>query len=180
MKFNRQEESVKQSAQAIRLLLLDVDGVMTDGRLYYSDAGEEIKAFSTLDGHGIKMLRKSGVEVGIITGRTSRLLARRSEELGIELLYQGREDKLNVLEEILDQQQLDKEHIAYAGDDFPDLPVLLCVGLSFSVPAGHEDVRQRVDAITDAGGGLGAVREITDFILRSQGKYKQLLPVASD
>jgi 3-deoxy-D-manno-octulosonate 8-phosphate phosphatase (KDO 8-P phosphatase) len=176
MKFNATEQTVRDAASAIKLLLLDVDGVLTDGRLYYSNSGEEMKAFSTLDGHGIKMLRQNGVEVGIITGRQSELLARRAAELGISLLYQGREDKLNVFADILAERQLSREQIAYAGDDFPDLPVLTAVGLSFSVPAGHPDVRMRVDAITDAEAGLGAVREIGDFILQCQDKYQQLLP----
>lgn len=176
MIFNSDQQTVQDAAREIRLLLLDVDGVLTDGQLYFSNSGEEMKAFSTLDGHGIKMLRKSDIEVGIITGRTSALLGKRAADLGIELLYQGREDKHNVLEEIVQQQRLATSAIAFAGDDFPDLPVLKTVGLSFSVPAGHEDVRSAVHAVTSAEGGKGAVREICDFILRCQDKYAQHLP----
>lgn len=175
MLFNLEQQQVQDAAKRISLLLLDVDGVMTDGRLYFSNSGEELKAFSTLDGHGIKMLQQCGVKVGIISGRTSNLLAKRASDLGIELLYQGREDKLNALNEILAQLSLDPEAIAYAGDDFPDLPVMLTVGLAFSVPDGHPDVRQRAHAVTSTGGGSGAVREITDFILQCQDKYQQFL-----
>lgn len=176
MQFNFDQQAAHDAAREIRLLLLDVDGVLTDGQLYFTNSGEEMKAFSTLDGHGIKMLRKSGIDVGIITGRTSALLSKRASDLGIELLYQGREDKHNVLQEIIQQQQIDPGAIAFAGDDFPDLPVLKAVGLSFSVPAGHEDVRRVVHAVTSAEGGKGAVREICDFILRCQEKYAQHLP----
>ena len=157
------------------MLLLDVDGVLTDGRLYFTDSGEEMKTFSTLDGHGIKMLIKSGIGVGIITGRTSNIVSKRAADLGIDLLYQGREDKRVVLGEILAQRSLRPEQIAYAGDDFPDLGAMRCAGLAFSVPDGHEDVRSSAHAITTSNAGQGAVREICDFILKCQGKYQQHL-----
>jgi len=173
MQFNLAESTLVEMASRVELLLLDVDGVLTDGRLYFTNSGDEIKSFSTLDGHGIKMLRQGGVETGIITGRTSTLLERRARDLGIELLYQGREDKLAVLDEILAGRAIDRTRVAYAGDDFPDLPVLRAVGLSFSVPAGHPDVRARVHAVTGFAGGAGAVREICDFILKARGDYAQ-------
>ena len=115
------------------------------------------------------MLMRTGVAVGIITGRTSNIVSKRASDLGIEILYQGREDKIDVLREISTTEDIDLSSIAYAGDDLPDLPVLQAVGLSFSVPGAHSDVKEAVDVVTTRGGGEGAVREITDFILTSQG-----------
>ena len=175
MLFNKPQHDVETAAGSIALLLLDVDGVLTDGKLYFSNSGDEIKAFSTLDGHGIKMLMRSGIEVGIVTGRTSQLLSKRAADLGISLLYQGREDKHKVLADIVQDRDTPLAAIAYAGDDFPDLPVMRQVGLAFSVPAGHPDVRASAHAVTGAAGGEGAVREIADFILRCQNKYQQHL-----
>lgn len=168
MLFSIKREQASEAAAKIKLLLLDVDGVLTDGKLYFSNSGEESKAFHSLDGHGIKMLMRTGVAVGIITGRNSNIVAKRASDLGIDILYQGREDKINVLGEIVASREIPLGAIAYAGDDLPDLPVLQAVGLSFSVPAAHGDVKEAVNAITSRGGGEGAVREITDFILASQ------------
>ncbi len=173
MKFNSDPESTKKAASQIKLLLLDVDGVLTDGRLFFTDYGDEIKAFHSLDGHGIKMLTQSEINVGIISGRRSALLIKRASELGIKLLYQGRENKLDALAEIQKKTKLGNEKICYVGDDLPDLSVLKVVGLSFSVPNGHADIRSAVHAVTDAPGGMGAVREISDFLLKSQDKYEQ-------
>lgn len=175
MNFNSNPESLLKTASNIKLLLLDVDGVLTDGRLYFSNTGEESKAFHSLDGQGIKMLMSTGVGVGIITGRNSKLLEKRAADLGIELLYQGREDKLNVLNEICDNTEIESQTICYAGDDLPDLPVLRTVGLSFSVPGGHSSIRAAVDAVTDTPGGEGAVREITDYLLQAQGNLDAFL-----
>jgi 3-deoxy-D-manno-octulosonate 8-phosphate phosphatase (KDO 8-P phosphatase) len=171
MKLNIELESLTAAAKNISLLLLDVDGVLTDGRLYFSNSGEEIKAFHSLDGHGIKMLMSVGIEVGIITGRTSVLLEKRAHDLGIEILYQGREDKLQALAEIMTATGLDSAQICYVGDDLPDLPVIKTVGLGFSVPQGHPELTAAADAVTKAAGGMGAVREISDFLLKSQNKY---------
>ena len=170
MQFNLEQESLKFSASKIRLLALDVDGVLTDGRLYFSNSGEETKAFHSLDGHGIKMLLSAGVDVGIITGRTSLLVENRAKDLGIEILYQGREDKLQALNEIVANKDYPLEQVAYVGDDLPDLPAIQSVGLGFSVPNGHADVRAAAAAVTATAGGSGAVREITDFIIKSQNK----------
>ncbi|HIF74146.1 MAG TPA: phenylphosphate carboxylase subunit delta [Porticoccaceae bacterium] len=174
MKFNHDIKALTKTACQTRLLLLDVDGILTDGRLYFYNSGEEIKAFNSLDGHGIKMLISAGVDVGIITGRTSEIIKKRSADLGITILLQGREDKLNALREMQSQVNYSDAEIAYAGDDFPDLPVLKTVGLSFSVPNGHIDIREAVHAVTESNGGMGAVREITDFILKAQNKYPQI------
>ncbi|MEX0963594.1 MAG: phenylphosphate carboxylase subunit delta [Pseudohongiellaceae bacterium] len=169
MLFSVTKQQALEAARKIKLLLLDVDGILTDGRLYFSNSGEEIKAFHSLDGHGIKMLMNAGIAVGIITGRNSSIVAKRAADLGIEILYQGREDKIDVLTEISGQRGFALESIGYAGDDLPDLPVLQAVGLSFSVPGAHPSVQDAVDIVTTRGGGEGAVREISDFILHAQG-----------
>lgn len=170
MHFSIPEQQATELASKIRLLLLDVDGILTDGQLYFSNSGEESKAFHSLDGHGIKMLMAAGVPVGIITGRNSNIVAKRAADLGIDILYQGREDKIDVLKEISDSHGYTLDSICYAGDDLPDLPVLKAVGLSFSVPGAHSSTQAAVHGITTRGGGEGAVREITDFILSAQGK----------
>ena len=171
MIFSNSKEQAIESASKVRLVLLDVDGILTDGRLYFSNSGEESKAFHSLDGHGIKMLKRAGVAVGIITGRKSTIVTNRASDLGIDILYQGREDKIDVLTEIIATTGITADAIAYAGDDLPDLPVLQAVGLSFSVPGAHPDVKGAVSAITARGGGEGAVREITDFILNAQANH---------
>lgn len=159
----------------IRLLLLDVDGVLTDGRLYFSEDGQESKAFNTLDGHGIKMLTKSGVEVGIITGRQSELVARRARDLGVKLLIQGREDKFTALRELLQEFPCDMYEIAFMGDDYPDLTVMTRVGLALSVPNAAVPVRERAHWQSHARGGEGAVREACDMIMRAQGNFEHAL-----
>lgn len=171
MKFNKDDATVKSAAAGIKLLLLDVDGILTDGHLYFTNSGEEFKSFHTLDGHGIKMLISIGVDVGIITGRQSEIVRKRCADLGIQILYQGREDKLAALNEIMSSKSIPPGAIAYAGDDLPDLPVLRAVGLSFSVPDGHGAVTTEVHAITDARGGNGAVREITDYLIEARNLY---------
>lgn len=176
------ENNIVQKAQAIRLLLLDVDGVLTDGRLYFSNSGDQCKAFHTLDGHGLKMLQQSGVQVGIITGRRSELLAKRAEDLGITLLVQGREDKLTALEELLREQSplikcenISFENIAFMGDDWPDLPVMLKVGLALTVINAHEEVVQRAHWCSRRQGGEGAVREACDWLMQAQGTFTHAL-----
>ena len=171
MIFSNSEGQAIESASKVRLLLLDVDGILTDGRLYFSNSGEESKAFHSLDGHGIKMLMRAGIPVGIITGRESNVVTKRAADLGIDILYQGREDKIDVLKEIITNKGIEAHAIAYAGDDLPDLPVLQAVGLSFSVPGAHPDIKGAVNAITTRCGGEGAVREITDFILNAQASH---------
>lgn len=172
-------ENILKKAQKIKLLLLDVDGVLTDGRLFLSDSGEEIKAFNTLDGQGIKMLQKSGVQVGIITGRESTLVAARSKNLGINLLKQGREDKYTALEELRRENEslgkIELEEIAFMGDDYPDLLVMTRVGFAASVPSAAEAVKAHSHYITTLAGGEGAVREICDFIMRAQGTFDKAL-----
>lgn len=162
-------------AQRIKLLLLDVDGVLTDGRLYFSNQGDEYKAFSTLDGQGIKILQKSGVKVGIITGRSSHLVAKRASDLGIHILVQGREDKWDALQEILQEHPFALENIAFMGDDWPDLTVMCRVGLALTPANGHSSVVERAHWQSQARGGDGAVREACDLLMRAQNTFDALL-----
>lgn len=159
----------------IKLLLLDVDGVLTDGRLFFNNQGDEYKAFNTLDGHGIKMLQKSGVKVGIITGRTSDLVARRARDLGIGILVQGREDKWDALQEILREHPFSLDEIAFMGDDWPDLAVMVRVGLSLCVANAHPAVVERSHWQSIQRGGEGAVRSACDLLMQTQGTYDAAL-----
>lgn len=164
-----------RKARKIRLLVLDVDGVLTDGKLYFSSDGTESKAFNTLDGHGIKLLRKSGVEVAIITGRTSELVARRASDLGITQLVQGREDKLAALLELLKVNAIDLDAIAFMGDDYPDLTVMRRVGLALTVAGALPIMTENADWQSRQRGGEGAVREACDMIMQAQGTYQRAL-----
>ncbi len=157
-----------QRARNVRLLVLDVDGVLTDGKLYFLADGSEAKAFSTLDGQGIKMLMNSGVDVAIITGRTSSIVERRAANLGIEHVVQGREDKRTALDELLSSLQLSYDQVAYLGDDLPDLAPIRCVALGVAVANANSFVRQHAQAVTVLRGGEGAARELCEFIMAAQ------------
>ncbi len=148
--------------------MLDVDGVLTDGKLYFLADGSEAKAFSTLDGQGIKMLMNSGVNVAIITGRTSTIVERRAANLGIMHLIQGREDKRTALDELLSSLQLSYDQVAYLGDDLPDLAAIRCVALGVAVANANTFVRQHALAVTSLRGGEGAARELCEFIMAAQ------------
>jgi 3-deoxy-D-manno-octulosonate 8-phosphate phosphatase (KDO 8-P phosphatase) len=167
--------SVIESAKKIKLLLLDVDGVLTDGRLYYGNSGEEMKAFNIQDGLGIKLLQKGGVQVGIITGRVSQLLQRRADELGIDPVIQGREDKLTALNELLQNHAIQMDEIAFVGDDLPDLAVIRRVGLGITPANGSTANASDAHWQTDKRGGDGAVREVAEMILQAQGKLQSLV-----
>lgn len=156
-------------AKLIRLAAFDVDGVMTDGGLFLSDSGEETKRFNSLDGHGMKMLRASGVEVAIITGRTSRCVAARAEDLGIVHVFQGVENKHEAMIGLLNKLKLSRDATAYMGDDVVDLMVMRHVGLSISVPDSPRLVREHSDYVTQSRGGHGAVREACELIMSAQG-----------
>lgn len=164
-----------ERASRIRLAIFDVDGVLTDGRLYFLEDGTEMKAFNTLDGQGIKMLMASGVTTAIISGRNSPATERRARNLGIPHLYQGREDKLVVLDELLGQLGLSHEQVAHLGDDLPDLPVMRRVGLGMAVANANEFVRRHAHGVTQAKGGEGAAREYCELILRAQGNLDAAL-----
>jgi 3-deoxy-D-manno-octulosonate 8-phosphate phosphatase (KDO 8-P phosphatase) len=158
-----------QRAREVKLAVFDVDGVLTDGRLYFLADGTEFKTFNTLDGHGIKMLIGSGVRTAIISGRSTPVVERRARNLGIHHLYQGREDKLVVLEELCGELGIDLSHVAYLGDDLPDLPVIRRVGLGMSVASADGFVREHSHGVTRARGGEGAAREFCELIMRAQG-----------
>ncbi len=160
---------LQSRARLIRLMAFDVDGVMTDGGLYLSDSGEEFKRFNTLDGHGLKMLRASGVEAAIITGRTSRCVAARAQNLGIMHVFQGVENKLETMVALLNRLELPRDAAAYMGDDVVDLMVMRHVGLSISVPGAPQLVREHSDYVTQCHGGHGAVREACELVMSAQG-----------
>lgn len=166
---------VTDRARNIRLLALDVDGVLTDGKLYFSSDGTEAKAFNTLDGHGIKLLRRSGIEVAIISGRQSEPVERRARELGISHLIQGREDKLTALNELLHIQAFELETIAFMGDDYPDLTIMRHVGLALTVAGALPAVAEHAHWQSRFRGGEGAVREACDMIMRAQGTFDAAL-----
>jgi len=162
-------QDIYERARKIRVAIFDVDGVLTDGALYYTDTGEEMKAFSVHDGHGMRMLRESSVALAIISSRSSRALEARARNLGIELLYQGVADKLAAFSELLDRCNVGAEACAYVGDDLVDLPVMKRCGLAVAVPDAPALVRRRVQYVTRARGGHGAAREFCEIILHAQG-----------
>jgi 3-deoxy-D-manno-octulosonate 8-phosphate phosphatase (KDO 8-P phosphatase) len=159
---------VFERAKKIKLLSCDVDGVMTDGALLFTSQGEEIKAFNILDGQGIKMLQNSGVKIAIITGRKSAMVENRAKNLGIDILYQGREDKINAIQDIAKDNDLTLEEIAHIGDDLPDLPVIRKVGLGVTVPNGAALIKEHAHHCTHKAGGQGAVRELCELIMKAQ------------
>jgi len=166
-----------QRIQAIRLIAFDVDGILTDGGLYLTDSGEEFKRFNSLDGHGLKMLKNSGVELAIITGRTSRCVELRAKNLGITRLYQGVEDKWGAMQKLLAELKLAPEAAAFMGDDVVDLPVMRRVGLSITVPNAPQVVRDHAHYLSQREGGNGAVRETCELIMSAQGTLDaQLAP----
>lgn len=165
------DQQAASRASRVRLMIFDVDGVLTDGSLHYGAEGELIKTFNVLDGHGIKLLQASGVATAIISARKSALVARRAGDLGIQHLFQGVHDKRTAFEQLLAQTGIAADACGFVGDDVIDLPILLRVGFAASVPNGHPEVQSRVHYVTQAHGGRGAARELCDFILRAQGNY---------
>ena len=162
-------------ALPIKLAIFDIDGVMTDGSLFFSDDGKEYKAFNSLDGHGLKMLKQTGVELAIITGRNSQVVVHRARNLGINHVYQGVGNKLEAYQHLLAQLGYQPEQTAYMGDDVIDLPILIRCGLAISVPAAPHEVQQYAHLVTGREGGHGAVREACEFIMKAQGHYAALL-----
>lgn len=165
----------REKLKNIKLLLLDVDGVLTDGGIIYTDSGEQVKIFNSRDGLGIRLLQDAGVEVGIVTGRASRVLRHRCKNLGIELLFEGIADKASVLQEIGKKTQIEPVDMAFVGDDLVDLPIFARVGVAIAVGDAHAVVRQQADWVTEAGGGSGAVREVCDEILKSKGLWERIV-----
>ena len=166
--------SLRKKAAKIRLLLLDVDGVLTDGAIIIDDRGVESKQFHVRDGQGISLLLRSGVDVGFVTGRRSNVVRHRAKDLGVRLVCQGVADKLTCYEEIKREHDLKDNQIAYVGDDLIDLPVLRRVGLAVSVSDGWWELSSTVDYVTSAQGGRGAVREVAELLLQAQKKRRKL------
>ncbi|MCP4876041.1 MAG: 3-deoxy-manno-octulosonate-8-phosphatase KdsC [Gammaproteobacteria bacterium] len=160
--------TASDSARQVHLLILDIDGVLTDGGLHFDNHGEEYKTFNSLDGHGIRMLLECGIQVAVITGRQSEIVRHRMGDLGVRHIYQGYRNKLPAFEQLLQDTALTPEQIAYVGDDLPDLPVMQRVGFAIAVQNAHSFVKQHCDWVTSTPGGKGAVREVSDFILQSQ------------
>ena len=164
-----------ERAKQVRLMIFDVDGVLTDGGSRYGAQGETIKTFHVLDGHGIKLLQQFNVKTAIISARKSEIVVQRAKDLGIDWLRQGAQDKRSAFEELLTELGMRAEQCGYMGDDLVDLPVMTRVGFCASVPNAHPEVRTRAHLVTDAAGGHGAAREVCDFILRAQGNYEAAL-----
>ncbi|MFC3107510.1 KdsC family phosphatase [Undibacterium arcticum] len=160
-----------ERAACVKLMIFDVDGVLTDGGLHFGAEGEVIKRFNVLDGHGIKLLQQSGVATAIISARQSPIVLRRASDLGIAHVQQGVHDKAAAFQLLLQQTGLSAADCGFVGDDVIDLPILLQVGFAASVPNGHPEVTSRVHYVSRATGGHGAAREICDFVLRAQGTY---------
>lgn len=164
-----------QRAARVKLMGFDVDGVMTDGRLYFGPEGDFCKAFFSRDGLGLKLLAKSGVKLAIITGRDSPIVTRRAANLGIDIVLQGVEDKRTAMASLLADAGLEFSQAGYMGDDMIDLPLLKACGFSATVPDGHELVRREVCHVARAPAGAGAVREVCELILRSQGNWERVM-----
>ncbi len=164
-----------ERAKRLRLMIFDVDGVLTDGGLRYGSDGELIKTFNVLDGHGIKQLQNSGVRTAIISARQSTIVARRAADLGITILLQGVHDKKSAFRQTVHDLGLTFEECGFMGDDVIDLPVMTRVGFAISVPNGHPEVRSRAHYVSQVQGGHGAVREVCDFIMRAQSNYESAL-----
>ncbi len=164
----------RKKARNIRLLLLDVDGVLTDGAIVVDDRGVESKRFHVHDGQGITLLIRAGIQVGLITGHFSRAVNHRAKQLGIRMVYQRAQNKIEVYEKIKLRTGLKDREIAYVGDDIVDLPILRRVGLSITVKSCWKELKQLVDYVTSGEAGQGAVREIAELVLRAQGKWRSL------
>jgi len=164
-----------QKLKDIQMLLLDVDGVLTDGSIIYSDETSETKVFNVKDGFGLKLAMQAGIKVGLVTGRTSKALHRRCRDLGITYVYDGVQQKAPLLDEIALKTGVSAANTAFVGDDLPDIPIMRRVGLSIAVADAHERVRKQADWTTSAAGGRGAVREVCDALLKACGKWNQIM-----
>ncbi len=165
-------ENAARRAAELKLMIFDVDGILTDGRLYISEHGEAMKAFHVHDGHGLKMLQECGIGVGILSSRSSAIVSRRAAELGIDLVVQGAADKGAAFARILDQRGLAAGAAGFMGDDLVDLPVLTRCGFAATVPEAPSAVRNRAHYVSAVGGGRGAARDVCEFVLRAQGRLE--------
>jgi len=169
------EKKLLEIANNIKVLMLDVDGVLTDGSIILDNVGNEFKSFNVRDGHGIKMLMRSGIEVALITGRYSRVVDRRAHELGIKEVFQRCRDKIIAYRQLAEKYSLKDNEIAYIGDDIVDIPLLKKSGLSVAVADAHEEVKVFAMMVTENRGGRGAVREVCDFLLRAKGLWQDII-----
>ncbi len=164
---------LQAKAQAIKMLLLDVDGVLTDGSIIYTSQGEEIKRFDIKDGFGLRLAKRAGLKTAIITARHSKVVLLRAQELEIDDVYQNAIVKLEALNQLLSKYNLEPQELAYVGDDLIDLPILRRVGLAVTVPEAPEEVKAEAGYICRKPGGMGAVREVIELILKAQGTWEQ-------
>ncbi|MGF1547118.1 MAG: KdsC family phosphatase [Thiotrichales bacterium] len=164
-----------ERAKHIELVIFDVDGVLTDGSLYVGDDGQEYKAFNSKDGHGIRMLHQAGVRSAILTGRSSEVVKHRARDLNIDLVLQGHRDKRPAFTQLLEQTGLERQQIAYVGDDVVDLPVMVQVGFAIAVNDAHALVKRHAHWTTGARGGRGAAREVCEFLLDARGRLDEIL-----
>ncbi|CBW76118.1 3-deoxy-D-manno-octulosonate 8-phosphate phosphatase [Mycetohabitans rhizoxinica] len=167
-----------ERAARVKLMIFDVDGVLTDGTLYFTPDGDAMKGFNSMDGHGLKLLEQAGVATAIITGRQSKIVELRAREIRVSYLYQGISDKLVAFGKLLDAAGVTANECGYMGDDWPDLAVMLRVGFAAAPAGAHPEVRSRAHWIATAHGGHGAAREVIDTLLRAQGRYDGLLAAA--
>ncbi len=172
MKLN--DETIEIASQ-VKLLVLDVDGVLTDGGIYFDDSGKELKKFNSLDGYGIKMLLSSGIEVAVISSRSTSSVAYRMEGLGVKHCYQNQSDKNIKMQQILETLSLNVDQVAFVGDDVMDLTVMKKIALPIAVANAHPFVKEHALLITESGGGHGAVREVCDCLLKAHSKYDDLM-----
>ena len=170
----RLEKTIEEKLKNIRMLILDVDGVMTDGRIIMDSEGREMKNFDVRDGHGLVMIQRHGIQVAILTGRTSAVVDHRARDLKIMEVYQGALNKKEVFERILKKNELTANQTAFMGDDIVDIPVLKRVGFSVAVANALDVVKKSADYITNHSGGYGAVREICDLLLKAQGFWPEV------
>lgn len=168
-------DSLHERCAAIEMLILDVDGVLTDGRIVYSDRGDEIKAFHVRDGSGLKFWQQLGRRAGIITGRSSPIVERRARELGVTAVVQGAEDKRTAYDHMLREHGLERRQVCYVGDDLPDVPLLRRSGLPIAVADACSEAKAVAHYVTQASGGRGAVREAIELVLRMQGRWHEVL-----
>ncbi|MGB9618545.1 MAG: KdsC family phosphatase, partial [Desulfomonilaceae bacterium] len=169
------DSKLEDALKKIRLIIFDVDGILTDGSIIFAGASIEIKSFHVRDGHGIKIAKRCGLEVALVTGRYSDVVERRARDLGIDLVHQGIWDKRPVLHELMTKLSLEPEEVAVLGDDVVDIPIMRRVGLSVTVPEAPHEVKEAADYVTKHPGGKGAAREVVEMILKGQGKWKDAL-----
>lgn len=164
-----------EKLEKIKILLLDVDGVMTDGSIIYNDSGNEIKSFCVKDGLGIRLLMNAGIKTGVVTGRSSEALHHRCKNLRIEYIFDGILNKVKILDKIIEMTGIQASEIAYMGDDLPDILIMRGVGIPIAVADAHESVIETACIVTSAKGGNGAIREVCEAILKAQGQWESVL-----